>query len=692
MDRKNEGFKMKRIGIRTKMLLGILLPVVLVLALAAGLIISSVSNVVQQLNTTKLASDSLAISNEVNSFLSGYLIAINQVTTNGQMEQIIKTTSPGTPLPQSPLYPEVKRALDKSTATDSHNILATWVGDFDSSQVTQSDGFTSAPGWDITARPWYNVKTTKLPMMTEPYVDVSTGKLIVSAAAPVFDSTTQEVIGACGFDIQLDTFCQTMAEHKLGQGGFMVLFTPDNQIVYHPDSNLLQKQAEDANLSDNIRSVVDAGTEGSYEYTMSGVSYYGSLSQVGTTGWKVLTALPSAEVMAACYAVVRSLATIFALGLLIIVLAVLAISKGITRPLKKLAKAAQQIADGQLDVQVDVRSHDETGRVAAAISKTVERLRGYMDYIDEITRVLTGIAEGELSFELQHDYAGDFAKIKESLLLIRGTLTHTLQGITEAAEQVNQNSAQVSSSSQNLAQGVTEQASSLEELSATLTDITAQVQSSSSFARQANVKAQEAGGQLEESNRDMTELLSAIHTISDTAGKIGNIIKTIEDIAFQTNILALNAAVEAARAGDAGKGFSVVAGEVRSLAAKSAEAAKNTTALIEESLRAVENGTHIADSTARSLVQVVGGAQAIATAISEISEASSKQSGALEQVKQGVEQISAVVLTNSATAQQSAAASEELSSQAQTLHRLVSGFHLDTTVQRSALAALGMQK
>lgn len=264
---------------------------------------------------------------------------------------------------------------------------------------------------------------------------------------------------------------------------------------------------------------------------------------------------------------------------------------------------------------------------------------------------------------------------------INGRLSSTLSQINQAANQVSAGSDQVSSGAQALSQGATEQASSVEELAATITDISGQVKSNAESALNAKEKSEMAGTEIAASNQKMQELIAAMEEISKSSQEIGKVIKTIEDIAFQTNILALNAAVEAARAGAAGKGFAVVADEVRNLASKSADAAKSTTALIEGAITAVSNGTQLVDVTAKSLLSVVTGTQEVASIVNDISTASAEQASSIAQVTQGIDQISSVVQTNSATAEESAAASEELSGQAQMLNNLVGQFKLKDVVQ-----------
>lgn len=355
------------------------------------------------------------------------------------------------------------------------------------------------------------------------------------------------------------------------------------------------------------------------------------------------------------------------------------IIRSINNPVMELDDVARKIADGDLNQSITYRSKDELGGLAVNFNKTVDRLRDYVKYIDEISDVLKQIAGGNLVFELTYDYAGEFAKIKQALEEISASLNSTLGQINQASEQVAAGSDQVSSGSQALSQGATEQASSVEELAATISEISSQVQETAANASEARIQGDEAGEQVATSNQQMQEMIVAMSEISEKSGQISKIIKTIEDIAFQTNILALNAAVEAARAGAAGKGFAVVADEVRNLASKSAEASKNTATLIEGTVQAVNKGTGIASATAESLNTVVESTKKVVSSVEKIASAAEQQAASIAQVTQGIDQISSVVQTNSATAEESAAASEELSGQAQMLKSLVGQFRLKNT-------------
>ncbi|MBP8855193.1 MAG: cache domain-containing protein [Oscillospiraceae bacterium] len=365
------------------------------------------------------------------------------------------------------------------------------------------------------------------------------------------------------------------------------------------------------------------------------------------------------------------------LGLLLVLISInLFVKKRITKPLGKLVILADNIAQGKLDNRLDGQFKDELGILADSFGKTVTRLCEYGDYIAEISEVLTQIANGDLVYRLEHDYAGEFSKVKSALEMVSVHLTQTISQMNYSADGVAAQSAQLSQDSMNLAQGASEQAAEVQALAQMVSNLAEHVQANANNIAETHTIAGTMSEKMDKAGAQMQEMTNAMANINASSSEIAKIIKTIEDIAFQTNLLALNAAVEAARAGVAGKGFAVVAHEVRSLAGKSSEAAKSTAALIATSQNAVHSGAQIAVSTAQALESVIDSVHKANARVKSIAQATAEQSDILSHVSESVNQISVVVQSNSATAEESAAAAHELANEADNLKALVSHFHI----------------
>ena len=355
------------------------------------------------------------------------------------------------------------------------------------------------------------------------------------------------------------------------------------------------------------------------------------------------------------------------------VLLVIYVMKKIVNPIQVIMESSKGLAQGKLDFQIDINSGDEVGQLAESLNTSVKNLR---IYISDIAMILQQMAEGDLTAESRIDYAGDFVQIQRAIETIGREQSNIMEQIRASSDQVDAGATQVATGAQSLAQGSTEQASEVDNLLHMIEQITEQIDSNADSAAITTDEADKMSRQIVTCNGQMEEMAQAMSQISACSGEIQHIIKTIDDIAFQTNILALNAAVEAARAGSAGKGFAVVADEVRNLAAKSADAVKETTELIEKTLRMVDTGSRLTGVTKESLASVVGGADMVTGQIKVISEASKEQKTGINHIKDSIYQISTVIQSNSATSEESAAASEELAGQAQVLKSLIGKFKL----------------
>jgi len=345
----------------------------------------------------------------------------------------------------------------------------------------------------------------------------------------------------------------------------------------------------------------------------------------------------------------------------------------VVEPVQEASATLNELSKGNLNTGMVGNYNGDYTLIKDSMNQTVAFLKRY---VDEITYTLQEMGGGNLDLEITAEYLGDFQAIKTALNGITATLSETMSEINEAAGQVEAGARQISDGGQALSQGTTEQASTIQQLNASIEEVASETKRNATNANEANERALEVRSNAEVGNEQMTKMVTAMIDINESSKNISKIIKVIDDIAFQTNILALNAAVEAARAGQHGKGFAVVAEEVRSLAARSAEAAKETTGLIEGSIDKVEAGTKIADETAASLVEIRNEIEKVTGLVGNIARASNDQATEIAQITQGIEQVSTVVQTNSATAEESAAASEELSGQAEMLKQMVGAFKI----------------
>lgn len=664
---------MKQKKLMAKILAWIGIPVAAVYIVSTALITRDVKQSVSQLAENELTAKSQSASYQIDKYFAKYINIAEHLKLDTTFQYFLQNTASQPDPKDVSGYRQVQDTVNNITHSDE-NIVDTWVADTATNHcVDILDGLSA--NFVIASRPWYRtLKASGKTVITDPYADVETKALTVSVITPYYKADGKTLVGVVGVDITLNSLYDTIKSYRLGESGFYILTSSNGQMVYFPNEALKNKSIAASGMSQNVIRGIQTKEAQFLSYTALGKTNYGCISTVGSTGWTVTTGLPSEEFFRSYQATFRSLIWTFGIALVIVAALIIVVSKSITKPLIRLKGTADSIAQGNLDVRVEVKSSDEVGQVAGAVSKTVGRLKQYIAYIDEVSSVLDRVAGGDLTFELHCDYSGEFAKVRDSLENIKATLLDTVSNINRSAEQVAGGSKQVADASQALAQGAAEQASSLEELSASVAEISRDVDRNAENAASANSLAESAAAEFRRGDELMRQMMDAMSEISASSGSIGKIIKAIQDIAFQTNILALNAAVEAARAGEAGKGFSVVAEEVRSLAGKSSQAAKDTSNLVQQEIQSVQNGSKIADETSQTFGKILASSNQSAELVKQIAQACGKQSEAVRQVTEGLNRVSAVVQNNSATSEESAASSEELSGQAQSLKEMIRHF------------------
>ena len=528
---------------------------------------------------------------------------------------------------------------------------------------------TEHVGWFYT--PLANKKATWM----EPYFNANISKTIISYVVP-FYLKNGDNYGVTGVDFDFAYLDDLLKKNQKYEGDSSFLINAEGKILYHAQYQNGEnfQEIEDGKYADAFKEMQDK--DHGFVHEGSGKS---SILMGFTTlenGWKIV-AVPSYHEIYGSLESFKLTFTVFSVlfAAFMLVLAVL-VGNRIAHPIVKLSKSVERMSQGALDEKITVKDQTEIGALAHSLESLGEQLKNYKLYIGEISQVLNQMSEGELSISLQHEYNGEFACIKAALNALSGKLTDLIGNIQTSSERVSEFAGNVANSAQSLSQGSIEQAGSIEQLSERIRAISDHVEKSAENTKLANAEAHSTQGEVEKADQQMQKMQKAMEEISDKSGEISKIIKTIDDIAFQTNILALNAAIEAARAGSYGKGFAVVADEVGNLAQKSADAAKDTTTLIEETVRAVEEGAKLAEHTAVSLQHVVKGSGQVNDLVNEIAKATEEQAKAVSDVREGINSISDVVQRNTATAEESGAASEELNQEAKALEKQVAEFKI----------------
>ncbi len=552
---------------------------------------------------------------------------------------------------------------------------------FQRGNIIGADGISIFDGKDYSDRDYVKQAMQGNVCVSEPLISKITGDLTIMVAAPlysggIFGSSIEGVV----YFVPHETFLNDIVSSiQIGEGSraYMINKTGDTIADVTLDTitvqNIEAEAQSDPALADlaAIHEAMRQGENGFGSYESANGKMFAAYAPVkDTDGWSISVTAPQLNYLSSTYSGMAINIAVMVISVLISIVAALVLAGSISRPMRACVRRMKLLVEGDLDTPMpEIRTRDETGMLARSTASLVEGMSGI---IHDISYLLNELASQNLDVHTEHEdaYVGSFRSILLSMRNMKLQLSDIIKQVNHSANQVSSASAQLSASAQTLSQGTVEQASSVEELASQMSEISRQAKDTASSALQVRSQTHDTGEEVSVCNEQMQKLVDAMEKIRTSSHEIEKILKTIDDIAFQTNILSLNAAVEAARAGSAGKGFAVVAEEVRDLAGKSAQAAKNTSA------EAVQTGTEIASQTAEVLLGVVNSIQSVVGSIDHIATIADEQSSAVWQVSEGINQISIVVQNNSSTAQEGASASEQLSTEASGLKQLVDQFTL----------------
>ncbi|MGN0578249.1 MAG: methyl-accepting chemotaxis protein [Ruminiclostridium sp.] len=525
-------------------------------------------------------------------------------------------------------------------------------------------------------------------VVTSPYYIPEKEKTVFDIYSPIHTTDiTKSVLGGIHVKVDVKAFSEVIGEITIGKTGYAFVVDKDGYIIAHPDETYIDRRVNYIELAKSDSSYADvadvissatAGESGFASVNIDGMNRYLCYAPIdGEQQWSCIIAANPAEHTSSIYLSVIITVIAVVVCFILSVFVILTIIKAVIKPVSRCSEQISYLSKGNLHGE----RLDYGNKVTAEISELSESTNMIAEYfnamMDDLNAMLNAFGDGNLTYKASDVYVGDFKSLKVSYERIKRSLNEIMGKISSAGVRVSDSSAQVSYAAGSLSQGAVSQAASIEQLSASITDITRKVDVNAAHAGTAAKNTQASIALVQEGNKYMNSLLTAMTLIEENSCEVEKIIRTIEDISFQTNILAINASIEAARAGEAGKGFAVVADEVRNLAGKVAEAANTTRSLIKNAIDAVENGKSIADKTAAALKEIVISTEDTTKLVSDISTACEEQAEALKQITQNVEEISGVVQNNTVTSERCAVSAEELSTQASDLNTLVSRFVLE---------------
>ncbi|HAQ41938.1 MAG TPA: hypothetical protein DCM73_14650 [Clostridiales bacterium] len=454
-----EKTKVRR-SIKGKLMLVLFIGCTLLLTINGIIIGTTVSTRFTKNEKSILRETSQSVSKEAELVFEHYVTVVQQMAQDKNIQEFLTTVKNRDDVLANEEYNLLRSTLKDTQDTQTDTILTAFIAEEDPSYYVNTLSGISDTSFDLKTREYYVTVRDGVVNITKPYVDVATGDIVITITAPVF--VNGKVEGLTGIDITIKTLSEIVGGYKMGEGGYFTLITDQNMVAAHKDSDNLLKSINEIGVS---QSLIDSiGSREVVEYTYNGEKLLGNSTEVGDTGWKIISAMPKDEFTSNTKELIVIILLIYILTIVLLSVVMYVILGVVTKPIKNVTEITNKLAKGELDVNIDVNSNDEIGELAKSIESLTVRLKSYIVYIDESVKVLDDLADGNLVMELNNDYAGEFAKLKNALMHVSDTLKETIGKIKESSKSINNNSEQVSTGAQTLAQGTTEQASAIEEL------------------------------------------------------------------------------------------------------------------------------------------------------------------------------------------------------------------------------------
>ena len=564
----------------------------------------------------------------------------------------------------------------QNTEASYNDIETAYICTYESDMAYGGNGWLCDEGYSLENMVYgkYQEGDGRKYIISTPYRDSASGEMAVAVSSPVYKDKT--LLGVFAVDIKISDLNKRILENDLGfDHEYKMVIADDGEIIGNtlkPDEICVP--VEETGVGEKVKKEIQNPSGKVFTGKIDGVKYHMYVDTIESSSWKMLSFIPDKDYMKESHNNKRYISIFFTVFAILSCIVIFLLTKFTLRPLEGIAKKVKSLADGETDMSFSYDKNDEIGVLADSVRYLNDRSQKNNAYIEELTEVLGRMGDGDFRIVLKLPYEGNFGTLKNALIRIRENLNGTIEGIQEISADLEVSSENVAQTAQMLASGSQEGAVQTQEFANRVGVISNHIEDTARNALEASKKAGVVKESVNTGSAMMMEMLDAIKDITGASEEISQIIKVIEDIAFQTNILALNAAVEAARAGDAGKGFAVVADEVGNLAGKSAESAKNTAALIEKAIQAVKKGNEIAYSTADALSLVVDGVDGVNDVIGEISDSSGNISEQISVMRDTIQDLSCVAEESSARAQEGAAESDTLSDRSTRLKKLLEKF------------------